>query len=204
MTRSPLRHPVVIGGVVVGLLAVATLNFMTFAPDRRGRSHRGGGADGYLTPPDDLASMVDDARRGPRGPAGTGAVRASAGGELMRDPFSGVARQAPTAAPAPRRNRSRRTATALTCSAVMLGGERPVALISGRAYQPDQVVRGHTITAITADGVTLRRPDGGELVLAVGPARGDSLSFHVVTTLPAPDSAGETRLAPDTDERNDR
>lgn len=206
MNRSPLRHPVVIGGVVMGLLAVTVLNLKTFLPGGSLLQRGGNHAAGYLTPPSDLADVVREAVSGDAAAPGLAASAAAEVGGLARDPFSGIARRPVAPRPraaAPEAPRAPRP-TPLACTAVMLGGTSPLALIDGKACRPGDLVRGHQVLSISPDGVRLKRPDGGELTLAVGAARADSATFHVVTETRIKTGTGETRLADDPVERNPR
>ncbi|MEZ4387275.1 MAG: hypothetical protein R3D98_06790 [Candidatus Krumholzibacteriia bacterium] len=210
MNRSPLRHPVVVGGVVLGLLAVTVLNVRTFLPDGRLLRRGASSEAGYLIPPPDLADVVRDAVYGEGGRTRAAGGRAADEPGLLRDPFSGGTLQpdqvvtptpTQTATPRPRRKPG---PDPLVCTAVMLGGQQPLALIGGQAYRPGERVRGHEVLSIGTDGVRLRRPDGGELDLTVGPARADSTGFHVVTGSRIEAGTGDTRLAADPGERNER
>jgi len=206
VNRSLLRHPVVIGGVVVGLLAVTVLNLRTFTPAGRLAGHGVDRAVGHLVPPSDLSDVVRDAVYG--NGEGRGLAQAGNGSSpsLMRDPFSGgtVKPQVVSQAkPRPRAPRASKAAP-LVCTAVMLGGQEPLALIAGKAYGPGDKVRGLEVLAINTEGVRLRQADGDETLLAVGPGLADSTSFHVVTRTHEPADAGVTRLATDRPERNQR
>jgi hypothetical protein len=206
--RSPLKHPVVISGVVLGLLAVALLNLHTFMGEGQllGRGAERSTAD--LTPPADLSDVVHQAVRDQAGgPRVAGAAAGSGGGSgLVRDPFSGgtvrpeatvprVAQPRPQRAPEPK---------PLVCAAVMLGGEQPLALIDGEARRPGQTVRGYLLLDITTTAVRLQRPDGSVLVLPVGQATSDTSGFHLVTGTVIDAGSGDTGLEVDPDERNDR
>jgi len=206
VNSSLLRHPAVIAGVVVGLLAVAMLNLRTFGPARRLAGHGVDRAVGHLVPPSDLSAVVHAAVYG--GTPGRGLAQAGGGQGLgpARDPFTGATTAPRVVTPEPPRPRASRPAPPqpLTCTAVMLGGARPLALMGGKAYSLGDRVRGHEVVAITTEGVRLRDTAGHETVLAVGPAPADSTSFHVVTRPVAPADAGVTRLATDRPERTDR
>ncbi len=192
--RTPLKHPVVILGVAAGLLAVGVLNLQTFGP-RLGLLGAGGDqAPDPLVPPPDLEMVVQAARDGsgprPFATAGDGGATVS-----MRDPFtSGPSPAPPGPAPAPSR-RAPAAAAPLVCSAVLLGGERPLALIDGHAAGPGDQVRGHEILTISTDGVTLRAPDGDQITLAVGPQTLADGAYHVVTGTRPADAGGQTRLS---------
>ena len=192
--RTPLKHPAVILGVAAGLLAVGVLNLQTFGPRLGLFGSRGDQPADPLIPPPDLEMMVKDARAGAEArtlaTAGGGGVPAT-----MRDPFA----SGPVAVTAaPERARPRPTAASpapLVCSAVLLGGERPLALIDGHPAGPGDRVRGHEVLAVAADGVTLRAPGGEEIILAVGPQAAADGAYHVVTGTRAADEEGQTRLS---------
>lgn len=206
MNRSPLRHPVVIGGVVMGLLAVTVLNLKTFLPDGRLLQRGAERTAGYHVPPADLADVVREALAGELGKAGLATSTTAEGLALARDPFTGVKARPTAPRPRPTAPAASRTPkpSPLACTAIMLGGIDPVALIDGLACRPGDRVRGLEVVSIAHDGVLLKRPDGGELTLAVGSARADSASFHVVSETRMKDGAGETRLTVDPVERNPR
>jgi hypothetical protein len=207
VNRPLLRHPAVIGGVIVGLLAVVALNIRTFASGRSFLDRGAGQARDYLVPPDDLSDVVHQAVYGEASDRGPAVAAAAAGPGLARDPFSGATtRPSAPAAPSPRRAPTRAPApsTPLVCTAVMLGGQEPLALIDGETRHPGDSVRGHEIVSIAADGVLLRRADGREIMLAVGPAASDSTGFHVVTGKQIGSSRGDTRLATESTERTER
>ncbi|MBD3222918.1 hypothetical protein GF314_16945 [bacterium] len=206
MNRSLLRHPAVIGGVAVGLVVIAVLNFQTFAAGSWFGS--GGGDQGadHLVPPSDLDDVVKDAlRSGTRDP-GLALAGSVGGPAVTRDPFTGgvatapVAAREPEASPRPRPSAPR----PLVCTAVMLGGESPLALVNGEAYRVGDRLRGQEIVAIETDGVTLLRDDGRQTVLAVGPPRDGDSGYHVVTETLTDEDQGSTRLAGDSSERTDR
>jgi hypothetical protein len=192
---TPLKHPAVVLGVAVGLVAVGLLNLRTFGPELKLFGARHDDRSTHLTPPDDLEDVVRSAVAG-RGPGDLALAGDGAAGTLLRDPFTRASSR-PQVAPVrtERRTRPRPAVPALECSAVLLGGERPLALIGGESYGPGDRVRDHEILTIDADGVRLRRPDGGELVLAVGPPQTDPPAYHLVTETRNDDDAGQTRLS---------
>ncbi len=206
MNRSPLRHPAVVGGAAVGLAVIAVLNFQTFAAGSWFGASAGDPARDHLVPPSDLDDVVQEALCGDTRDPGLALAGRVGGPAVTRDPFTGgealatpVVR-APDAAPRPRRSAPR----PLACTAVMLGGEAPLALINGEAYRLGDRVRGQAIVAIATDGVTLLRDDGHQTVLAVGPPPDGSSGYHVVTETLTDEDRGSTRLADDSAERTDR
>lgn len=61
---------------------------------------------------------------------------------------------------------TRSSENGLTLSAVMLSGQRRVAIINGRSVQPGDRVFGARVVEISLSGVRLRRPDG-EILLTL-------------------------------------
>jgi len=184
----------VILGVVAGLLAVGVLNLQTFGPRLGLLGSRGDQAPDPLVPPPDLEMVVQAARDG-SGPRAFAAAGGGGAAVSMRDPFTRGAVPA-AAAPAPAPSRRRATAPApLVCSAVLLGGERPLALIDGEPVGPGDRVRGLEILTIAADGVRLCGPDGEEITLAVGTQATADGTYHVVTGTRAAHAEGQTRLS---------
>lgn len=206
MNSSLLRHPAVVAGVVVGLLAVIALNLRTFGPARRLAGHGIDRAVGHLVPPADLSQVVHDAVYGDDTGRGVALAGGGQGMGLARDPFSGASLAPRTVVTAPVKSHtpSKQRQEPLSCTAVMLGGARPLALVGGKAYGPGDRVRDQEVVAITTEGVRLRDRKGRETLLAVGPAPADSTSFHVVTRPVDRSDAGVTRLATDRPERTDR
>jgi hypothetical protein len=192
--------------VACGLLAVVALNLQTFGP-RLGWLAGDDRADpDALAIPEDLDAVVHGAvRSGTPGAVATGA--AATGAAPLRDPFRAPA--APRPAPARRPARAPARAAAepepLRCTAVLLGGERPLALIAGATHGPGDAVRGHEILRITADGVRLRSPAGEVVDLRVGAGAEPDTTYHVVTETRGASGAGQTSLAASrTDERTER
>ncbi len=119
---------------------------------------------------------------------------------LKRDPFfPGQAQPKPMPMPKSK-HRKRPAATAapvkpLVCSAIMLGGKAPMAIINGEGRHPGEMVRGMVLDAIDADGVIFRKSDGSAFHLAVGVKENKNSSFRVVTRIPKTEDQGRTRLA---------
>lgn len=206
--RALLRNPVVVGGVVIGLAAVVLLNLKTFGSSGRMLRRCVQQAENHLAPPSDLGSIVRDAVQGDADGRRLVAQASQAGWPALgRDPFSGGT-QSPTAPPATktRTKRSRRNPTrSLTCSAILLGGSRPLALIDGASYGPGDRVRDCEVTSIDTRAVRLRRTDGREIVLEVGSPASKAENYHLVTESRANQDRGQTCLAgADRAERNER
>jgi len=118
---------------------------------------------------------------------------------LVRDPFLSqqnptvtMANTAPKVGQTPKGNQQK--TQSLECSAIMLGGTKSVAIINGEGYHIGQKIRNMTLTAVDADGVTLRKADGSSTHLAVGVQEEESQSYRVVTRSRKIEDQGRTRL----------
>jgi len=91
-------------------------------------------------------------------------------------------------APSPQPTRPRKAV--LRCTAVILGGERPVAFINERPYHLDDQVGNYRIEQIDRDGVLLR--DSRQQLLLPVASNDDSGTYRpIVTSLPAPDTTNQ-------------
>lgn len=205
MKRSLLRHPAVIGGVVLGLMAVTVLNLETFASGRWFGPDADEASASHLVPPADLEEVVRGAVAARNRDTGLALAGSLGGPTITRDPFTGsVAAPAPTTAKPASRAASRPKPAPLQCTAVMLGGRRPLALIDGESHGPGDSLGPWTIDAIDTEGVTLVRKDGRQKRLAVGPARDDEARYHVITEAEVGNDRGKTRLEDSSAERTHR
>lgn len=204
--RTLLRHPLVIAGAALGLVTVAVINVQTFARDGKVLGFGSGRGETHLTPPSDLADVVQDVVRQERQgrPVALGGQATST--PLTRDPFAGTPVHQERVTPPPTRTgRPPTVARPFVCTAVFLGGNQPQALIDDETYGRGDRVRGLEILNIDAEGVLLRRPDGSAFHLSVGPARDDSTGYHLVTRVRGAIEQASTRLtATDTSEGKDR
>ena len=82
----------------------------------------------------------------------------------------------------------------MECSAIMLGGLQSMAIINGEGHHLGDKIRGMILTAIDADGVTLRKTDGSTIHLAVGVKEDNDNSYRVVTRGRQTEDLGRTRL----------
>jgi hypothetical protein len=101
----------------------------------------------------------------------------------VRDPFHRGSTPAPVPSPTTTRSAApQRTAPKpeLVCTAVLLGGDAPVAFVAGSARQIGDRVAGHEIVSIGAGGVWLRGP-GGDRYLPVGRPAAAATSYPLVT-----------------------
>ena len=182
-----LRDPRIVIIVAVLLTVVAVINLRTFLPSRTGPRPVEDWSEAEFVLPGDTAALARLAAAhvtGADGAAVPGNVAAGglgAGG--LRDPFRPGS--APTAAPpaAASRPTVRPQSGAkpeLVCTAVLLGGDAPVALIAGTARQIGERVAGHEIVSIGAGGVWLRGP-GGDRYLPVGRPAAAPTSYPLVT-----------------------
>jgi len=182
--------------VAVLLVAVVVLNVRTFG----GRSAGRHSSDDYQVQthppvPANLglpASHTVSLQTVGREPAPTPDIDG-----LTRDPFFPHQAQ-PKTITRPQHSSSRagtRTRSKpLTCSAIMLGGNRPMAIIDSEGRHPGDKIRGLTVTDIDADGVTLTRADGTTTRLTVGVQEDKDQAYRVVTRTGHADDHGRTRL----------
>lgn len=190
--RLNLSNPLVIGVVLILLAVVLVVNIRTFGPKRPTRKNPIAKVQDYPSLPSDLDKVVRYSAM-----AGDGSVGLSAGSlpALGRDPFA--AREAPVAQASARVNRETPVADkpdSLVCSAVMLGGHRPVALIGGESLVVGDRIREFRVMTIETNGVHLRAPDGSDLFLAIGNSGETARSFKIVTGVPANEDLGRTSL----------
>jgi hypothetical protein len=193
--RTLLRHPLVIAGAALGLVTVAVINVQTFAREGKVLGFGPGRGETHLTPPADLADVVQQAVQQERRARQAALGGQATGAPLTRDPFT-AAPVGPAPAPVATARTARPAATArpLTCTAIFLGGSRPQALIDDETYGPGDRVRGYEILHIDTEGVRLRRPDGTTFHLSVGPARADSTGYHLVTRVREKNERAATQL----------
>lgn len=193
--RPGPRQVLVIGAVVAGLAVVTVLNVRTFGPQGAGKRVASATAD-FGASRSDLDQALQAARQDLR--QSPPDMAADTWPDAGRDPF-GAARRTATTAPAPAtkptaaRPRPKPSA-GLVCTAVFLGGARPVALINGSTYGAGDKVAGHTVGSITTDGITVTDAAGKEIFMAVGPLTEKDGRYHVITSTRTAADAGQTNL----------
>lgn len=196
--KVSLKSPVTIAVVAVLLAGVVVLNLRTFG----GLTPSGGQDRGYRLQahppvPSDVGQMVHHqvlvteqrslaSARVPGGPVG-------------RDPFfpekfQPTLKRQPTRKKGGSRKTSGKPKAALECSAIMLGGISPLAIINGEGRRLGDKIQGQVVTDIDADGVTLAQPNGHEKRLPVGQVNDDGQGYRVVTRTRETDELGRTRL----------
>lgn len=191
--RPNLSSPPVVAGVFVVLAVLIAVNVRTFAPRRHGGrapSEADVRVQAHPALPMDLEEVLAKAGQST---ARLGEPLAGPRPHVARDPF-GTGAVVPVAvepggpavaAPAPR-------PAGPVCTAVMLGGGSPLALIDGRLCRVGDHVRQYTVDRIDARGVSL----GGDrkLFLPVGLASAGEGVHVVVTGVATGDRAGRTSL----------
>ncbi len=194
--RLSLSHPGVIATVVVMMVVVVVLNIRTFGP--KGPRQRavepeaaatGGGSSAV---PLDLNQVL--ARSAGAGmTVATGTWGDTPG--VSRDPFRKrkAARSVTTTTSRPARARKTAPDT-LVCSAVMLGGRQPVALIDGRPVAIGDRVHGCRVVRIATEGAWLRNARGVDVFLGVGEHRDSKKAFRMITDVPDRRDLGSTAL----------
>jgi len=197
--KLSLRHPAVIAVVLLALTGVVVLNVRTFKPqDRRPETSRGYRLQAHPAVPLDARPALYSAEEPAPGDKGAHALPAV--DSLERDPFFPVRKQ-PQATRTANRNSRKETAAPRrpafkppVCSAVLLMGQRPMAVIDGKGYHPGETVRGMTVLEITAEAVLLKDGQGKIHRLGTGPQKNDESHYRVVTRTRGADEQGRTRL----------
>ena len=189
--RLNLRNPLVIAGVFVLLAVVTVINLHTFGVCLL-RTDTGTVSRSVMPPaPVDLQlaseSLTDRSLSLPPPPLENP--------QLERDPFLDERVVRDAASPPVTKAVKKRTRTKpLVCSAILLGGKRPTALINGKAYGPDDVVGSYRVAEITATRVLLKKANGQVLTLLAAPELATSGSYKVVTSNQVPAERSATRM----------
>ncbi len=176
-----LKSPAVIAVVLVLMAAVAVLNIRTFGS----KKHKGGAtrarAQAYPVLPGDLGDLVHQASLDLRG-GWQDAVATEANPENpVRDPFR---EQHLYQAKSQKIRRHKKVHPRVkktqlpSCTAVLLGGQKPMALIGGRSYGENDEISGYKILRITTSGVLLADKSGHAKTLVIGNGSGTG-SFTV-------------------------
>jgi hypothetical protein len=199
-----LKSPVTIAVVIILLGGVAYLNVNTFGGMNK-KSSRGYRVQAHPSVPLDVGQLAvcemglpDSAHK---------KVSAFAVESLQRDPFfPGQGQPKPMVQPTTKRRKksvtTRTRVKPLECTAIMLGGNQPMAIINGEGRYPGDKIRGLILTNIDADGVTFRQADGSFTHLAVGVQEDENQSFRVITRAQKREDLGRTRLVDQYQEGN--
>ena len=190
------KLPVTIAVVTVLLVGVVVLNLRTFGAvaHRSAPEYR---LQASPPVPDDVAQMVRSAVEVKESTIATG------GGVILatsdRDPFYPErAQPKPVKKVGPQKNHSRvksgRRIKALECSAIMLGGQRPMAIINGQGHYPGDKIRGLVLEEIDPDGVTFRQADGKAKRLKIGMKENENQMYRVITRVMENEDQGHTSL----------
>lgn len=197
--RISLKHPAVVGVVALGLVGVVALNISTFAMPQRGArsAERGVRVQAHPPVPMDARPAVWNINRTQEEPKAGKRMEEP----LKRDPFFPMAEQSvPTVPKKVRKNKRRKgparkpAAKPMVCTAVLLMGKSPMAVIDGVGRSPGETVRGLTVKEIDADGVTLMDANGGVKHLSIGPEKQMDQAYRVVTRVEGAHENGQTRL----------
>ena len=119
--------------------------------------------------------------------------------KLHRDPFSPGKKTAKikhqrVSSSSKSLKKSQPKAKNLICTAIMLGGTQPMAIINGEGRYPGEKIQGMVLKAIDADGVTLQKAGGATVHLPVGVQEDKNPSFRVVTRNEKTEDQDPTRL----------
>ncbi len=180
------------------LVGVVALNINTFGGMSRGSdSARGYRLQAHPPVPSDMGQMMKHAIE--IRPAENSLEAGPVATSLKRDPFF------PTKAqhkPVMKNSTHRRKTTTkpkarvnpLECSAIMLGGKLPMAIINGEGRHPGDSIQGMVLVGIDADGVTFRKSDGSITHLSVGVPESENQNYRVITRTRELDDQGRTSL----------
>ncbi len=155
-SRFNPKDPRLIVGVVIAVAVVVVFNARTFAPDLFQSGGMAGLPGAQMSESSDLTDLIREATRqagalgDSTGMAAPQQPVAMAWSGLGRDPFLGQ-----IASPVTSTQKKRKAPPPLTCSAVLIAGEAPTAIINGKSLRAGQTVRGYTIVSINTDGVRL-------------------------------------------------
>ena len=191
------KLPITLAVISIMLVGVIALNINTFGGSTLGRkSTRGYRVQAHPPVPSDMGQRVFfavDLKGGQNGKK-TGTVITTKG----RDPFfPSKAQPVPVVRPSSRKGKSKRSkvvAKPLECTAIMLGGKRPMAIINGEGRYPGDTIHGLVMVSLDADGVTFRKSDGSLKRIKVGVQESANEDYRVVTRVRETDHQGRTSL----------
>lgn len=166
-----LKSPGLIAAVVVMGVVVTVLNIRTFGGKHKTMPTESARTQAYPVLPGDLGELVRLAGREmrDRSDGSVGAVdRYETPG---RDPFLDPSEKVPVASTESVPTAVPRAVAPmkLTCAAVLLGGDQPLAVLGGRTRRVGDRVGTWTVTTIGAAGVVLQDDGGRERLLKVAP-----------------------------------
>ncbi len=186
---------VVVSMMLVGVVA---LNINTFGGLNRGSdSARGYRLQAHPPVPSDMGRMMKHAIE--IRPSGNALVAGPVTTSLKRDPFFPTkAQPKPVMKNSTRRRKNstkpKERVKPLECSAIMLGGKLPMAVINGEGCHPGDSIRGMVLVGIDADGVTFRKSNGLTTHLSVGVPEAENQNYRVITRTRELDDQGRTSL----------
>ncbi len=197
-SKLSLKSPATIAVVMVLLVGVVALNLQTFGGRSGARiSPHGYRVQAHPPVPSDISSLVN--REVSVAVTQGETVVALEWQSVDRDPFHPGQKQKKPKVKF--RNTAKKTLSSrkrrlkkLECSAIMLGGNKPMAIIGSESHFLGDKIRGMTLNGIDADGVTFKKSDGSNFYLVVGVQEENNMSFRVVTQSKIAGDQDRTRL----------
>lgn len=191
--QNRLSSKPVIAAVLVLLAIVVAINVSVFKPGRRPAQRAP--VRVQASPP--LPADLDDFRGDTTSPQGDLAAWApSARPRLKRDPFGARRPRMNTSIAAqPTDTVPVETGPApLVCNAVLLGGERPVAVLNGQSYRVGDTFEDYQVAAIGSLGVKLVSAAGPEVFLSVYSEGATAGQSRIITEATKKQGLGQTSL----------
>jgi len=166
-----LKSPGLIVAVVVMGAVVTVLNIRTFGGKHQTMRTESARTQAYPVLPGDLGELVRLAGREMRNQSDGSDGAVDPYETPGRDPFLDPSEKAPVASPKSATAAAPRAAAPvkLTCAAVLLGGDQPLAVLGGRTRRVGEKVGAWTVAAIGASGVVLKDDAGRERLLKGAP-----------------------------------
>jgi hypothetical protein len=181
-----------VAGLVLALLAVVVIvNVRTFIPDLKRAAKRSVSVADEVSLPGDLdeaahlaAARLASLQPGDAGLAGLADMMAGGDHTVVSRPVRDPFRPGPTPVTQVRtsgRNQTRATRQVpFSCTAVLLGGSRPAALIDGKFYQVGDQLSAYRLVHISREGALLRGV-AEEVFLPVRSPDSAGISYPLVT-----------------------
>jgi len=193
-----LKSPATIVVVVVLLVAVTIMNVRTFGGRPGvGKTTSGHRVQAHPPVPSDVSSLVNR-KISPAIFEGKSSAPANVD-YFGRDPFLLHQRQSEIVMQTSTTQISDSCDTEnkiqpLQCSAIMMVGSRPMAILDGKGCCPGDEVRGMILTSIDTKGVSFRDSTGSTIHLAVGIQENKNTHYRVITRTRKSEDQGRTRL----------
>ncbi len=189
------KIPIILSVVAVMLVFVVYLNLQTFGVIGDNKTSRGYRVQAHPPVPSDLGQFASHEAQ----PEVAWSMTGASAELLIRDPFFPQQSQPVPVVMATQKKPTRKAVPrkrtkSLQCSAIMLGGKSPMAIIDGEGRHIGDSIRGMVLTKIDADGLTFRRSNGTAKYLPIGVQEDDENNYRVVTRTRNNNDQGRTSL----------